>query len=162
MIVSGFRIVLGLGKAVTAAWRSTRDRNTPRFSRRLVRLAKKPSIAFRCVVEHETRMAIEPGPRLGVFVAAAIVEDNVDKFASRDKAFDRVQKTDELAMAVTLHAAADDFALEHVKGRQTESSCCSSPSPRSSPQCLSHHSGARLRRIVRAKDSRWEPMMRPK
>ena len=29
-----------------AAWRSTRDRNTPRFSPRLLGLAKKPSTAL--------------------------------------------------------------------------------------------------------------------
>jgi hypothetical protein len=41
-------------------------------------------------------VAIEPGPHLGMFVPAIIVEDNVDDFADRDMAFNRTKKADEL------------------------------------------------------------------
>ncbi len=60
-------------------------------------------------------MALEPGPELGVLVAAVIVEDDVDDLAGRDLSLDRVQKTNEFLMPVTLHAAADDLAVEHVE-----------------------------------------------
>src|SRR6516162_5268923 len=61
-------------------------------------------------------MATQPGPHLGVFVAAVIVEDDVDDLAGQDLSLDRVQKADELLMPVPLHAAADDLAFEHVEG----------------------------------------------
>ena len=70
-------------------------------------------------MEHETRMAIQPGPHLGVFVTAVIVEDDVDDLAGRDLSLDCVQKADELLMPVPLHAAADDCAVEHAeRGKQ--------------------------------------------
>ena len=54
-----------------------------------------------------------------MLVAAVIVEDHVDDLAGRDLRLDRVQKTDEFLMPVTLHATADDLAVEHVeRGKQ--------------------------------------------
>ena len=43
----------------------------------------EPRGRFWCVVEHETRMAIEPSPHFGMFVAPVIVKDNVDHLARR-------------------------------------------------------------------------------
>ena len=54
-------------KRLMAAWRSTTERKTPRFNRRLESLAKKPSTALSQEqevggeVEDEARVAAEPG-----------------------------------------------------------------------------------------------------
>ena len=53
---------------------------------------------------------------LGVFVGGVVVEDGMDGLSSRDLALDGVQEADELLAPVALHAAADDLALQHVKG----------------------------------------------
>ena len=42
----------------------------------------------------------------------------MDDFAHRNLRLDSVQETDELLMAVPLHAAADDRAFEHVESRE--------------------------------------------
>ena len=45
--------------------------------------------------------------------------DDVDRLAGRDVALDGVEKTNEFAMAVALHAAPDDNAVEHAeRGKQ--------------------------------------------
>ena len=104
-----------------AAWRSTREWKTPRLRRRLVSLAKKPSTALsqeargRREVEGEARMAVEPGAHLGVLVGGVVVEDDVDGLAGRHLALDGVEEADELLVAVALHVAADDGAVEHVE-----------------------------------------------
>ena len=78
-----------------AAWRSTTDRKTPRFKRRLVRLAKKPSTALsqeargRREVEDEAGVAVEPGAHLGMLVGGVVVEDDMDDLAGRDLGLDR-------------------------------------------------------------------------
>jgi hypothetical protein len=58
-----------------------------------------------------------------VFVAAVIVEDDVDDLASRDLAFDRIEEADELLMSVALHAAADDLGPRARRGWRTAWSC---------------------------------------
>ena len=61
-----------------------------------------------CNGKHEAGMPFEPGPHLGVLVAAVIVEDDVDELAGRDlSCLDRVEEANELLMPVALHAAAD-------------------------------------------------------
>ena len=103
-----------------AAWRSTTDRKTPRFKRRLVSVAKKVSTALS--QEHEVGVkwkvkrgvAGEPGNHLRLFVGGVVVEDDVDDLAGRDLCLDGVEEADELLMA--LHAAADDGAVEDVEG----------------------------------------------
>jgi hypothetical protein len=67
-------------------------------------------------VERPARMPAQPFDHLGVLVGGVVVEDGVDGLSSRDLAFDGVQEPDELLVPVALHAAADDLALQHVKG----------------------------------------------
>jgi hypothetical protein len=43
-------------------------------------------------------------------VGGVIIEDNADDLAGRNVGFDRIEKTNELLVAVTLHAAADGLA----------------------------------------------------
>ena len=45
-----------------------------------------------------------------------VVEDHMDALAGRDIGLDGVEEADELLVAVALHAAPDDLALEHVEG----------------------------------------------
>ena len=66
-------------------------------------------------MEHKARMPAEPSPRLGMFVRAVIVEDHVNDLADRDLGLDGIQESDELLVPVTLHAASDHLAIEHVE-----------------------------------------------
>src|ERR1700751_3990327 len=65
-------------------------------------------------------MAVELSPHLGVFLAAVIVEDDMDDFAGRDLGLDRIEKTDEFLVPVAPHAAADHPAFEYIEGGKTE------------------------------------------
>jgi len=44
-----------------------------------------------------------------------VVEHRVDHLAGRDFALDGIEKADEFAVAVALHAAADHGAVEHTE-----------------------------------------------
>ena len=50
----------------------------------------------------------------GVFIV-----HHMDKFADRDLRLDGVEETDELLMPVTLHAAPDHLAFEHIESGET-------------------------------------------
>jgi hypothetical protein len=67
-------------------------------------------------VENETRVAIEPGTNVGVFVSCIVVENDVDDLADRNLRLDVVEKSNEFLMTMTLHVAADDRAIEDVEG----------------------------------------------
>src|SRR5438046_8444180 len=75
----------------------------------------EPGGRGRRVVEHKARMPAEPGPRLGMFVRAVIVEDHVNDLTDWDLGLDGIQEPDELLMPVTLHAASDHLAVEDVE-----------------------------------------------
>jgi hypothetical protein len=99
-------------KARPSLKRSTIEPNTPHLRRRRVSFAKKPSTALsheggRGVVEHEARMTL---------MRPAIVEDDVNDPADRNLGFDSVQEADEFLVPITLHAAPDDLAVEHIEG----------------------------------------------
>src|SRR5512132_3667689 len=108
-------------KRLIAAWSSMIERKTPRWRRRLVSLAKKPSTALSQEQEVGVKWKTKRGWRsshvltFGVFVRGVVVEDDVHDLADRHGGLDAVQKPDELPMAVALHAAADDLALEYVE-----------------------------------------------
>src|SRR5680860_1815657 len=57
-------------------------------------------------------MPVEPPAHLRVLVGGVVVEDDVDELASRDFRLDGVEEADELLMAMALHIAADDRAVE--------------------------------------------------
>src|SRR5512140_2060330 len=75
----------------------------------------EPGAGGRREVEDEARVALQPRLDLRVFVRGVVVEDDVHDLADRHGGLDAVQKPDELLMAVALHAAADDLALEYVE-----------------------------------------------
>src|SRR5215469_1444325 len=53
-----------------------------------------------------------------MFMGGVVVEDDVDRFVGGNLALDGVEKADEFDMAVALHAAADDGAIEHAECRE--------------------------------------------
>src|SRR5512132_1546883 len=106
-------------KRLIAAWSSMIERKTPRWRRRLVSLAKKPSTALSQEQEVGVKWKTKRGWRsshvLTFGCLCVVVEDDVHDLADRHGGLDAVQKPDELLMAVALHAAADDLALEDVE-----------------------------------------------
>ncbi len=67
-------------------------------------------------MEHPPGMLIQPGADLGMLVGGVVVEDELDHLARRHCAADRVEKADDLLMAVLLPAAAKDSAVVDVEG----------------------------------------------
>lgn len=53
-----------------------------------------------------------------MFVAAIVVQDHVNELAGRNGSLDDVEKADELAMAMPLHAAAEYGAVQDVESRE--------------------------------------------
>src|SRR5262245_10226805 len=94
-------------------------------------------------------MPIQPGPHLGVFVAAVIVEDDTDDLAGRDLSLARVQRADELLMPVPLHAAAADLAFGHVEGGKQRGSAVALVVMRHRPATARFQRQARLRAVER-------------
>jgi hypothetical protein len=70
-------------------------------------------------MEDEAGVPVEPSPNLGVLVRGVVVEDDMDDLAGGNVGFDRIEKANELLMAMALHAAADDLAFQDVeRGKQ--------------------------------------------
>ena len=68
-------------------------------------------------MEDKAGVPVEPG--VNVLVGGVVVEDDMDDLAGRDVGFDRIEKANELLMAMALHAAADDPAFQDVeRGKQ--------------------------------------------
>ena len=61
-------------------------------------------------------MTDEPFADLGMFVGGVVVDDGVDRLVVWHLRLDGVEEADEVLMAVTLHVAADDGAVEDVEG----------------------------------------------
>ena len=59
-------------------------------------------------------MTVEPAPDLGVLVDGGVVENGMDGRTGGRSGLDRVEEADEFLMAMTLHVAADDRAVEDV------------------------------------------------
>ena len=70
-------------------------------------------------VEGPAWMTHQPFANLGMLVGGVVVGDRMDEFAGRYGPLDRVEKANELLMAVLLHATADDRSVQHVEcGKQ--------------------------------------------
>ena len=76
----------------------------------------EPGRRGRCEVKGPARMACQPGQHFRMLVGGVVVEDDVDRLVRGNLALDSVEKANEFDMAVALHAAADDGAVEHAKG----------------------------------------------
>src|SRR5512144_1997264 len=130
MILSGLAVQKkGLGsslvwsmKRLMAAWRSATERNTPRLSRRLESLAKKPSTAFSQEQEVGVKWKVHRrwrssrswalflstgclGATSGMFVGGVVLQNGVDDLAGRNDALDGAEEADEFLVTVALHVA---------------------------------------------------------
>jgi len=75
----------------------------------------EPGARCRRKVEGEAFVALEPLAHLGVLVSGIIVEDHMHELAGGNLRLDGVEEADKFLMAVTLHVAANHFAVEHVE-----------------------------------------------
>ena len=66
-------------------------------------------------MEGDAGMSCQPLHDLGMLVGRVVVEDDMDQLACGHLSLDSIEETDELLMAVALHAAADDAAVEHIQ-----------------------------------------------
>jgi hypothetical protein len=105
-----------------AACRSATERKTPRRDALPRHLGKEvlhriePGRRGRGEVKGPARMARQPSQHLGMFMGGVVIEDDVDRLVGGNLAFNGIEKADEFDMAVALHAAADDVAVEHAEG----------------------------------------------
>jgi hypothetical protein len=67
-------------------------------------------------VEDEARMARQPSLDVRMLMGGVVVDDDMDDLAGGDLGFDGIEEANEFLMPVALHAAADNFAFEHVEG----------------------------------------------
>jgi hypothetical protein len=87
----------------------------------LVSLAKSPSAAFNQEADVGVKWKLHHGCRashaftFGCFVGGAVVDDGVDRFGLWHGRLGDIEKADKLLMPVTLHAATDDHAVQHIK-----------------------------------------------
>jgi len=75
----------------------------------------QPGARGRREVEGPAWVTDEPLSHLGMFVGGIVVEDDVDHLAGRHFTLDGVQETQEFLVAVLLHTATDDRAVENVE-----------------------------------------------
>ena len=76
----------------------------------------EPGGGCRRKVEGPPRMRLQPFAHLRVFVGGVVIDDCMDMLAGRYGCFDRVEEADILLVPVLLHAAANNFSVEHVEG----------------------------------------------
>ena len=69
-------------------------------------------------VEDKPRMLSEPLHDVGMFVGGIVVDDDVDRLFPGYSCLDDVQEPDELLMAMSLHALADNLALKDIECRE--------------------------------------------
>ena len=67
-------------------------------------------------MEGSSRVAGEQSTNLRVLVAAVVVEHDMNRLARRDRNLEGVEETDELTVAMALHAAAENRAFQDVEG----------------------------------------------
>jgi len=78
----------------------------------------EPGGGGRREMEGPTRVAREPSPNLRMLVHGIVVEDHVDRLALGYLALDGIEETDEFLVAMPLHVAADDRAIEDIERRE--------------------------------------------
>src|SRR6202049_1090473 len=90
-----------------------------------------------------------------MLVGRIIVDDGVDHFSHRDLLLDRVEEADELLMAMALHVAADDGAIEDVEGCEQRGGAVTFVVVRHRPgaaaQTVSHSTAAAFQQMGRSK-----------
>ena len=66
-------------------------------------------------MEREPLVPVEPGANLGMLVSRVVIENDMNGLAGWHLCLDGVQEADELLMAMALHVATDDGAVEHIE-----------------------------------------------
>src|SRR5437899_6508898 len=69
-------------------------------------------------VEDKPTMSFEPRHDVGMLVGGVVVDDDMDHLFLGHSGLDEVQKPDELLMAMTLHALANNLALKDIERRE--------------------------------------------
>ena len=67
-------------------------------------------------MDQPARKTRQPCPDAWMLLGGVVVENEVDDLTYRDLSLSRVEKADELLIAMALHVLADDRAVEHVTG----------------------------------------------
>lgn len=75
----------------------------------------EPGCRGRGEVERPAGMPSQPLAYLRMLVGRIVVDDGVDYFPCRDLLLDRVEEANELLVAMALHVAADDGAVEDLR-----------------------------------------------
>src|SRR5665213_352332 len=78
----------------------------------------EPGAGRRREVKAESLVACQPRQNGGMLVSGVVVENDVDYLSSRNLGVGGIEKAYELLVAVTLHAAANHLALQHVECRE--------------------------------------------
>src|SRR5262249_23580712 len=78
----------------------------------------EPRGGCRGEMEHEARMFADPFPDLRMLVGRIVIDDDMDHRLFRHLGIDDIEEADELLMAMTLHALADDLALKAIARRE--------------------------------------------
>ena len=76
----------------------------------------QPGAGGRREMEGPARMPREPRLDLWMLVSGVVVDHRLNQLAGRNVTLDGVEEADELVMPMTLHAASDHGAVEHVEG----------------------------------------------
>ena len=67
-------------------------------------------------MECPARMPRQPSAHLRMLVGGIVVDDGMDQLSRGDLRLDRIEEADELLVAMALHVAADDGAIEDIEG----------------------------------------------
>ncbi len=78
----------------------------------------EPRGGCRGEVEDEASMFADPFHHSGVLVGGIVIDDDMDRFLVRHSGVDDVEEADELLMAMTLHALAEDLAFKDIERRE--------------------------------------------
>ena len=100
-------------------------------------------------MEGPARVTGQPSAHPPVFVGGIVVDDGMDHFSRRNLRLDRIEEADELLMAVTLHVAADDSAVEDVESREQRGGAVAFVVVRHRPSAARLHRQPRLGAVER-------------
>jgi hypothetical protein len=75
----------------------------------------EPGCRGRSEVKSPTRMQSKPCAHLGMFVSDIVIDDGVDSLSLGHLRLDGIEKANELLMAMALHVASHNRAVEHVE-----------------------------------------------
>src|SRR3954471_13594456 len=109
----------------------------------------KPGRRGRGEVEGPARVTGQPSAHPRVFVGGIVVDDGMDHFSHRNLRLDRIEEANELLMAVTLHVAADDSAVEDVESREQRGGAVAFVVVRHRPSAARLHRQPRLGAVER-------------